>query len=97
MIEATTRFQTQNAQKYLEQMSKHFAHKVEVKQSGANAEYRFACGNAVLEADSHALRIKVEAPGDTEFGETKAVIEDHLLRFAFREKPAPLVWEPGQA
>jgi hypothetical protein len=92
MIEATARFETGNGQKYLEQMCKHFAHKVEVIEADGHAECRFSCGIGKLEAGRDALLLRVSAGSEAEFAETRAVMEDHLLRFAFKEKPEPLLW-----
>ena len=40
MQEATTHFATEDGQKYLTQLCKHFAHKVDVEQAGDRAELR---------------------------------------------------------
>jgi len=92
MLEATTRFPTENGQKYLTQLCKHFAHKIEVDHSDGSGQLRFSCGTGYLEADPDALRIRVEASDDMQLAETKSVIESHLLRFAFREPADPLQW-----
>ncbi|KQV34864.1 hypothetical protein ASC96_29785 [Rhizobium sp. Root1204] len=94
MREATTRFATENGQKYLTQLCKHFAHKIDVTQSGDQGELRFSCGTGYLKAKSDGLHIRVLSPDDTNLNDTKSVIEDHLLRFAFRENAGPLVWYP---
>lgn len=95
MREATTRFATENGQKYLTQLCKHFAHKIGVTQSGDQGELRFSCGTGYLKAKSDGLHIRVLSPDDTNLNDTKSVIEDHLLRFAFRENAGPLVWYPA--
>lgn len=96
MQEATTRFTTENGQKYLTQLCKHFAHKIEVTQADDRGELRFSCGTGYLEADSGGLNIRVCSPDDANLADTKSVVEDHLLRFAFRENTGPLQWQaPG--
>lgn len=92
MLEASARFPTENGQKYLTQLCKHFAHKIEVDQSDGRGELRFSCGTGYLEANPDALGIRVEAPDDAQLTETKSVVESHLLRFAFREPSGPLQW-----
>ena len=92
MIEAATRFPTGNAQKYLQQLCKHFGHKIEVEQAGDHATLRFSCGTGLIEADDEGLTITALADDAARLDETKAVVEDHLLRFAFREKPDALQW-----
>lgn len=92
MIESTAIFETENGQRYLDQLSKHFAHKVDVTHSGPHAEFRFSCGTGKLEATADSLLISATSPGEDGLSETKEVIERHLARFAFREEPGQLVW-----
>lgn len=94
MLEASTLFITESGKKYLLQLCKHFAHKIEVEQVEKSGELRFSCGTGYLQAASDGLHIRVTAAGDAELTETKSVIESHLLRFAFRENAGPLHWEP---
>lgn len=91
-MEATTRFETANSAKYLQQLCKHFAHRIDVTLSEAHGECRFSCGTSVLTLSDGGLDIHVEAEDEAGLRDTKAVIEDHLLRFAFREAPQPLAW-----
>ncbi|MBD9624163.1 DUF2218 domain-containing protein [Ensifer sp. ENS06] len=95
MQEATTHFATEDGQKYLTQLCKHFAHKVDVEQEGPRAELRFSCGTGYLHATSEGLSIRARSPDDANLANTKSVIESHLLRFAFREEPDPLAWQPA--
>ena len=92
MREATTRFTTENSRKYLAQLCKHFAHKIEVEAVEDRGELRFSCGTGYLEASPDGLDIRVISPDDADLATTKAVVEDHLLRFAFRENSEPLDW-----
>jgi hypothetical protein len=93
MLEATTRFATVNGQKYLTQLCKHFAHKIDVAQDGHGGELKFSCGTGYLQAHEDGLHIRVRSPDDANLADTKSVIEDHLLRFAFRENTGPLHWQ----
>ncbi|WP_428423449.1 DUF2218 domain-containing protein [Pararhizobium sp.] len=95
MQEATTRFATENGQKYLTQLCKHFAHKIEVSQADDHGELKFSCGTGYLEAQPDGLHIRVRSPDDANLADTKSVVEDHLLRFAFRENTGPLDWQPA--
>ncbi|MBD9493831.1 DUF2218 domain-containing protein [Ensifer sp. ENS01] len=95
MQEATTHFATEDGQKYLTQLCKHLAHKVDVEQEGPRAELRFSCGTGYLHATSEGLSIRARSPDDANLADTKSVIESHLLRFAFREEPDPLAWQPA--
>jgi uncharacterized protein len=93
MLTATARCETPNAEKYLQQLCKHFAHKLEVEYGGGRGECRFSCGTAKMDARSALLEIRVEAADATALSETKQVIESHLVRFAFRENLQPLAWQ----
>lgn len=94
MQEATTRFATENGQKYLVQLCKHFAHKIDVVQADDRGELKFSCGTGYLQAQADGLHIRVRSPDDANLADTKSVVEDHLLRFAFRENTGPLDWQP---
>ncbi|MCV9962030.1 DUF2218 domain-containing protein [Pararhizobium sp. BT-229] len=93
MQEATTRFATENGQKYLTQLCKHFAHKIDVEHVEDTGELRFSCGTGYLKAAPDGLHIRVSSPDDANLTETKSVVESHLLRFAFREDTGPLQWQ----
>lgn len=95
MQQATTRFATENGQKYLVQLCKHFAHKIDVTQENDQGELRFSCGTGYLQADAEGLNIRVLSPDEGNLADTKSVVEDHLLRFAFRENTGPLLWQPA--
>lgn len=92
MIEAHAVCETQNASRYLQQLCKHFAHKVDVTYDATHGVCRFTCGTADMSADGAALAISVSAEGEDALAQTRDVIESHLLRFAFREQLAPLKW-----
>lgn len=89
---ASARFETANGSKYLQQLCKHFAHKVPVDYSPSRGECRFSCGIASLDADDTSLRIKVDSPDAEQLGQTKHVIDSHLTTFAFREKFQGFAW-----
>lgn len=86
---------TENASRYLQQLCKHFAHRIEVEFTPTHGVCRFSVGTATLDADAGQLTIVAEARDDTALGETQHVIESHLLRFAFREELGPLAWTKG--
>lgn len=92
MLTSTARFETENGSKYLQQLCKHFAHKVDVTYSPTQGECRFSCGSATLDADAQALVLRVEAADAEQVRETQHVIESHLARFAFRESMPALAW-----
>ncbi|MGE0282900.1 MAG: DUF2218 domain-containing protein [Rhizobiaceae bacterium] len=84
--------QTTNASRYLQQLCKHFGHKVPVTFDERDGRCTFSCGTATLAADDDTLRIDVTAENIEGLAQTKHVIESHLLRFAFRENLPALAW-----
>lgn len=95
MVSASAKFETENASKYLTQLCKHFAHKVDVSYSEDHGECRFSCGTAIMDAGKTGLSIVATAPDREQLLETQSVVERHLLRFAFREESSGLDWQEG--
>jgi len=93
-MEALAILRTEHAGRYMTQLCRHFAHKIDVTYEGDHGECRFVCGTAVLNAKSGELLITAISPDQTQMVETQAVVERHLVRFAFREAIEPLQWRP---
>ncbi|WP_416408058.1 DUF2218 domain-containing protein [Agrobacterium rosae] len=92
MLEAKSELVTESGGKYLVQLFKHFAHKIEVNYSESHGECTFDFGTASLDAEPTGLKIAVTAPDEEKLERAKSVIENHLLRFAFRENVDKLDW-----
>ena len=97
MLEAAAYLESENGRKYLVQLCKHFAHKIEVSYTDTHAECQFPAGSGVMDADGKGLRIVVRASDDEGLARTQAIIESHLVRFAFREKLEALDWRQDKA
>jgi uncharacterized protein len=98
MTSASARVPTAHGTKYLQQLCKHWAHKLDVRLSGDSGVVRFADGVATMSADADALVVTVEAGAEETVERLKDVVARHLDRFAFREAPLPFVWtRPGAA
>ncbi|UXS00054.1 DUF2218 domain-containing protein [Agrobacterium tumefaciens] len=93
MLEARAELKTESGSKYLVQLFKHFAHKIEVTYNEAHGECQFDFGAAKLDAEPEKLMIFVSAPDAEKLDRAKSVVESHLLRFAFREKVESLSWQ----
>lgn len=93
MIATTAVVKTEFASKYLVQMCKHFAHKVDVEYSETHGECRFEGGIATFDANAAGLHLVVKAPTEETVAWAQSAIETHLVRFAFREKIEDLVWQ----
>lgn len=91
-MESTTTLKTEHAAKYMTQLCKHFAHKIEVSYTEDHGECRFVCGTALLDAREGELVMTAISPDDQQLAETQSVVERHLARFAFREEIPPLDW-----
>ena len=92
MLTSTARFETPNASKYLQSLCKHFAHKVEVDYDADKGQAALPPGPAQFHADPTGLSIEVKAEDTPGIVRARYIVEDHLLRFAFREDPKPLDW-----
>lgn len=94
---ATARFATPNAGRLLDQLAKHFAHKIAVEQAGDVTRFALPPGPAEGRADAEGLTLEARGETPEALARGQQILEDHLLRFAFREEPAPLDWaqQPG--
>lgn len=86
-MKAQTTFKTEQAQRYLGTLCKHFGHKVTVHLDGKQGRIELPFGHCELEAHDDALDMKVSADTKADLDKTAQVISSHLERFAFRENP----------
>lgn len=94
MLRSEAAVQTRAAERYIAQLAKHFAHKIEVEIAADTAVLcRFPCGTAGLTASADTLTIAIESTDAQGRKETEVVIESHLRRFAFREDLGPIDWQ----
>ena len=95
MTRATATVQTEHGWKYLQQLCKHWSHKLEVDLGDHRGTVRFAEAVAEMSADDTTLTVLLEASSDEILERMKGVVSSHLDRFAFREAPLPFVWQAG--
>lgn len=88
MMIAECRVETASASKYIAQLCKHFAHKITVEYDATKGRADFPWGVCRMSAEDGVLALRCEGQDDTGLGRVKAVVEDHLVRFAWREKPS---------
>lgn len=91
MYAIAMRTQTAFASKYLQQLCKHFAHKVSVTYDETKAEIDFPFGFCRMTAEEDALKIHCQTSEEGHLLRARTVIDDHLLRFAWKEE-LELVW-----
>lgn len=92
MLSASATFATENGSKYLKQLCKHFAHKIEVEYDDEKGRAALPPGPAELIADAKGLSVSITAEDEQGLLRAKFIIDDHLKRFAFREGFEGLDW-----
>ncbi|WP_020181473.1 DUF2218 domain-containing protein [Methylopila sp. M107] len=81
---------------YVEQLCKHWSHKLQVERSGASALIRLPSGARIaLAPDPEGIAISITAADASALDQAKSVLTAHLDRFAFREAPIPVQWTPA--
>lgn len=88
----TARFETDRASRYLQQLCKHFAHKVPATFDEHHGEVALPHGRCILDADDAVLTIVCDAADPAHEPLLVKVVEVHLERFAWKEKVA-LDWQ----
>lgn len=94
---ATGYFSTPKASSYLQQLCKHFAHKIEVRFDAHSAEAALPPGPCQMRAGDDTLTIEVTAPDAEGLTKAKSIIDKHLERFAFREGFETMEWSDTPA
>lgn len=92
MSTATAHVPTANASKYLQQLCKHWSHKLEVSFDDKAGTVRFQEAVVTMTAGEEALSVTVEAVSDEIRDRIEGVVASHLDRFAFREAPLTFNW-----
>lgn len=92
MAISTARVPTAQAGKYLQQLCKHWSHKLEVSFDDKQGTVRFPVAVATMTAEPEALLVSIEAEDVSVVHQMKDVMARHLDRFAFREAPLTFDW-----
>lgn len=87
---------TELASRYLQQLCKHFAHKLPVTFDPEHGRIEFSIGVCELAAVPGTLTMQAEAADETALRQLEQVVARHLERFAFREQPE-VAWVPAPA
>ena len=87
---------TDKAAKYLVQLCKHFAHKVEVDLSDTKGDVAFPMGPCTITAEDSALVFAGQSHKPEGIEAMKGIIVVHLDKFAWREFPLDYQWEDGE-
>ncbi|WP_375288275.1 DUF2218 domain-containing protein [Sphingomonas sp.] len=93
MSVSIARVPTRSASRYLQQLAKHWSHKMAVRFTEEEAEIEFPNGARLeLKADSETLDVALTVPEGEDDARMRQVVAEHLDRFAFREAPLTFDW-----
>ena len=92
-MKRTTLVATENASRYLQQLSKHWAHKFDVDYSEMKSRIDLPLGELNMQANENALGLEVTADNFESLDQLCEVIERHLDRFAHRESALVYEWK----
>jgi uncharacterized protein len=76
---------TPKASRYLQQLCKHFQHKIPATFGATAGRIEFSIGECHLEGGADRLTLKLAAPDSERLAQLQEVVGSHLLRFAFRD------------
>ena len=96
MSRSVARVPTLSASRYLQQLAKHWSHKMEVDFTPEEGTILFPKGSKLdMRADSETLDIVLTVPDGEDTARMREVVSSHLDRFAFREAPLTFDWREG--
>lgn len=87
---------TASATLYMTKLCKHFRYKIAVEFDEHQARADFPFGSCRMYADTQGLRFACEAPDEGAAARIRAVLDDHLPRFA-RQEGLVIAWQPAGA
>jgi hypothetical protein len=95
MVQSTANVKTEHASKYLQQLCKHWSHKMETEFNPEKGKVVFPSGAVTTLAASPAeLHLNIDADSGETLDRLEQVVADHIKRFAFREE-LEFVWNRG--
>lgn len=96
MPTTTGYLRTEHASKYLQQLCKHFAHKIEVEYNAEKGWAAFAMGTAHMIADDDRLTVTCDVADTAAIAAVHSVIDSHLKKFAFRDAVNTMTWTASE-
>ncbi|KEJ88494.1 DUF2218 domain-containing protein [Sulfitobacter donghicola] len=93
MPTTTGYLKTEYGSKYLQQLCKHFGHKIDVSYDAEKGWAAFSMGTAQMSADENGLMVTCEVADAKGVEMIHGVIDSHLEKFAFREEIKVMTWE----
>jgi len=96
LTQSTATVKTEQASRYLQQLCKHWSHKMPTEFDTRQGRIDFPSGAQVfMQAGTNDLTVRIDTPDDEGLPRLQTVVEDHIKRFAFREE-LEFAWS-GQA
>ena len=93
---SVARVPTHSASRYLQQLCKHWSHKMTVAFSAEEGAIDFPNGSRLaMRANSDTLDVVLSVPAGEDAARMRDVVSSHLDRFAFREGPLLFDWQAG--
>ncbi|NVK18446.1 MAG: DUF2218 domain-containing protein [Methylocystaceae bacterium] len=83
---------TDHASKYLQQLCKHFAHKVDVNYDKEAGFAALPPGPCTLKASATELYIYCQSDKTNALPISRSIVETHLVKFAWREN-LTIIWQ----
>lgn len=83
---------TRSGDKYVQQLCKHWAHKLDTRIEGDIGTVTFPSATAVLAADRQGIAISISGQDREDVERLTDVVARHIDRFAFREAPLNYEW-----
>lgn len=84
---------TQHSSRYLQQLSKHWAHRFDVVFTAELAVIKFPEAQVALTAHEDTLIISLTSEKEADFSRLQEAIETHIDGFAHREAPLKYNWQ----
>jgi uncharacterized protein len=93
---SVARVPTASASRYLQQLAKHWSHRMEVAFDAEHGHIAFPNGSVLeMGADPETLDCVLTVPDGEDAARMRTVVQEHLDRFAFREAPLTFDWREG--
>jgi len=86
MSKSVAYVKTTHASKYLQQLCKHWSHRLSVTFTPEHGTVHFDHATCILDAQPDVLVTVIESDEPAMLDRLETVVEDHLKRFAFREE-----------
>lgn len=87
MLVSTARIATDNPQRLITRLCKHWSHKFPVSFDEQQGEIELSLGHCVLKAQDGGLSVRLQASDDEQIMRLQTVVADHLQRMAAAPLP----------